>query len=107
MAFLASFRSPIIPYALLTYTLHVRTQTRKIRAFPITQATLIQTSLCLLGSHGHDVLIPSLFDDEGHLLWTDPLQEYGAELHTRVRWYKQSYAHARHYDTGRQLVKIF
>ena len=23
-------------------------------------------------SHGHDVLFPSLFDDEGHLLWTDP-----------------------------------
>ena len=21
-------------------------------------------------SHGHDVLFPSLFDDEGHLLWT-------------------------------------
>ena len=23
-------------------------------------------------SHRHDVLFPSLFDDEGHLLWTDP-----------------------------------
>ena len=23
-------------------------------------------------SHGHDVLFPSIFDDEGHLLRTDP-----------------------------------
>ena len=45
----------------------------KISAFRINEPLSAQES------HGHDVIFPSHFDDEGHLLWTDPKN---TELHT-------------------------